>query len=68
MERCWSVRATTQRDVPASETVITPMGECVTPESRFPHGMRNTATAYASFASTDVAAYEDLPGHHLLAV
>jgi hypothetical protein len=30
--------------------------------------MRNTATAYASFASTDVAAYEDLPGHHLLAV
>jgi hypothetical protein len=30
--------------------------------------MCNTATAYASFASTDVAAYEDLPGHHLLAV
>jgi hypothetical protein len=23
---------------------------------------------YASFASTDVAAYEDLPGHHILAV
>jgi hypothetical protein len=30
--------------------------------------MRNTATAYASSASTDVAAYEDLPGHHLLVV
>jgi hypothetical protein len=30
--------------------------------------MRNTATTYASSASTDVAAYEDLPGHHLLAV
>jgi hypothetical protein len=30
--------------------------------------MRNAATAYASSASTDVAAYEDLPGHHLLAV
>jgi hypothetical protein len=30
--------------------------------------MRNTATAYASSASTDVEAYEDLPGHHLLAV
>jgi hypothetical protein len=28
--------------------------------------MRNAATAYASSASTDVAAYEDLPGHHLL--
>jgi hypothetical protein len=30
--------------------------------------MHNTATAYASSASTNVAAYEDLPGHHLLAV
>jgi hypothetical protein len=30
--------------------------------------MRNAATAYASSASTDVAAYEDLPGHHLRAV
>jgi hypothetical protein len=30
--------------------------------------MRNAATAYASSASTDVEAYEDLPGHHLLAV
>jgi hypothetical protein len=29
--------------------------------------MRNAGTAYASSASTDVAAYEDLPGHHLLA-
>jgi hypothetical protein len=30
--------------------------------------MRNAATAYASSASTDVVVYEDLPGHHLLAV
>jgi hypothetical protein len=30
--------------------------------------MHNAATAYASSASTDVVAYEDLPGHHLLAV
>jgi hypothetical protein len=30
--------------------------------------MLNAAAAYASSASTDVAAYEDLPGHHLLAV
>jgi hypothetical protein len=30
--------------------------------------MRNAATAYASSASTDVAAYKDLPGHHLLGV
>jgi hypothetical protein len=30
--------------------------------------MRNAAAAYASSASTDVVAYEDLPSHHLLAV
>jgi hypothetical protein len=30
--------------------------------------MRNATTAYASSASTDVAAYEDPLGHHLLAV
>jgi hypothetical protein len=30
--------------------------------------MRNTAAAYDSSTSTDVAAYEDLPSHHLLAV
>jgi hypothetical protein len=30
--------------------------------------MRNAAAAYASSANTDVAAYEDLSGHHLLAV
>jgi hypothetical protein len=30
--------------------------------------MRNATTAYTSSASTDVAAYGDLPGHHLLAV
>jgi hypothetical protein len=30
--------------------------------------MRNAAAAYASFANTDMAAYEELPEHHLLAV
>jgi hypothetical protein len=29
--------------------------ERVAPEPRFPHGMRNVATAYISSASTDVA-------------
>jgi hypothetical protein len=42
--------------------------EHVTLEPRFPHGICNAATVYASSASTDVAAYEDLPGHHLLAI
>jgi hypothetical protein len=45
-----------------------PTGERVAPESQFPYEMRNAAASYASSASTDVAAYEDLPGHHLLAV
>jgi hypothetical protein len=30
--------------------------------------MRNTVTTYTSSANTDVAVYQDLPGHHLLAV
>jgi hypothetical protein len=30
--------------------------------------MHNAATAYTSSTSTDVAAYEDLPSHHLLVV
>jgi hypothetical protein len=30
--------------------------------------MRNATTTYASSVSTDAAAYEDLPDHHLLAV
>jgi hypothetical protein len=45
-----------------------PAGERAVPEPQFPHGTRNTTTVYASSASTDVAAYEDLLGHHLLAV
>jgi hypothetical protein len=45
-----------------------PTEERVAPKPRFPHGMRNAVTTYALSASTDVAAYEDLPSHHLLAV
>jgi hypothetical protein len=30
--------------------------------------MRNAAMMYTSSVSTDMAAYKDLPGHHLLAV
>jgi hypothetical protein len=45
-----------------------PIEEHAILEPRFPDGMRNAVTTYASSASTDVAAYEDLPDHHLLAV
>jgi hypothetical protein len=68
MKRRLAARAAAQRDAPISEVTAVPTGERVAPEPRFPHGMRNAATAYASSASTDVAAYEDLLGHHLLAV
>jgi hypothetical protein len=60
-------RAASRGDAPTSETTA-PTGERAAIGSQFPHGMRNAATAYASFTSTDVAVYEDLPGHHLLAV
>jgi hypothetical protein len=48
--------------------MTTPAGEHEASGPRFHHGMRNAMAAYASSASTDVAAYEDLPGHHLQAV
>jgi hypothetical protein len=37
------------------------------PAEGFPHEICNTATAYSSSAGTDTAAYDDLPGYHLLA-
>jgi hypothetical protein len=48
--------------------VTAPTGERAVTRPQFPYGMCNTATVYTSSASTDVAAYEDLPGHHLLVV
>jgi hypothetical protein len=57
-----------QRDASINEVTAMPTGEHVSPEPWFTHEMHNTATAYASSASTNVVAYEDLPGHHLLAV
>jgi hypothetical protein len=44
-------------------------GEHVAAGPQVPHGMRKNSTAtYASSVSTDVAAYEDLPGYHLLSI
>jgi hypothetical protein len=53
--------------VPTSETTA-PTGERAATGPQFPYGMRNAATTYALSANTDVAVYEDLPSHHLLAV
>jgi hypothetical protein len=53
-----AARAGTRRDAPLDAT---------TPVGGFPHGICNAATAYTSSAGTDIAAYDDLPGYHLLA-
>jgi hypothetical protein len=67
MERRRAARVATRRDTP-TDGATPPAEEHVALRSRFPYGMRNTATTYASSVSTDMAAYEDLPGHHLLVV
>jgi len=36
--------------------------------SPFPFGMRFAAATYASSVSTNMSAYEDLPGHHLISI
>ena len=35
---------------------------------RFPHGMRSATTIYSSSVSSDLTAYEDLPGHHPISI
>jgi hypothetical protein len=67
MERRRAAHTEARGDAPTDETT-TPTGERAAAGPQFPYGMRNATAAYASSASTDVAAYEDLPGHHLLAV
>jgi hypothetical protein len=51
-------RGTARRDAPLDATMTA---------EGFPYGICNTATAYTSSAGTDIAAYDDLPGYHLLA-
>jgi hypothetical protein len=36
-----------------------------TPSSAFPFGLDSAARAYAASVSTNMSAYEELPGHHL---
>jgi hypothetical protein len=56
MEQRWVARAADQRNAPADETTA-PTEEHAAAGSQLFYGMRNAA-----------AAYEDLSGHHLLAV
>jgi hypothetical protein len=69
VERRRAACAATRGDVPPpTGTATSPVGEHAMTGSQFPYGMRNAATTYTSSISTNVASYEDLPGHHLLAV
>jgi hypothetical protein len=67
MEQRRTARVASQRGTPVNETATPPTGERAVSEPRFPHVMRNAVMTYTSSASTDVAAYKDLPGHQLLA-
>jgi hypothetical protein len=67
MERRRAAHVAFKHDAPTGEVATAPAGERVVPELQFPHGMRNTAMAYASSSSTDAAVCEGRPGHHLLA-
>jgi hypothetical protein len=52
----------------ATDGAMVPTGEHTAMGPQFPYGMCNTTATYPSSVSTDVVAYRDLPGHHLLAV
>jgi hypothetical protein len=67
MERRRAERAAARSDAPADEATV-PTGEHTAAGPQFPFGMHNTSETYTSSVSTDVAAYEDLPDHHLLAI
>jgi hypothetical protein len=57
-ERRRAARAVARHDAPLDAT---------TPAEGFPHRICNATTAYTSSVGTDIAAYDDLPGYHLLA-
>jgi hypothetical protein len=65
MERRRAARVASQRDATTGEMATAPAGERVVPEPQFPLDMCNASMAYASSASTDVAAREGRPGRHL---
>ena len=52
---------------PPSAAPVPPKEGSTTP-SPFPFGMRSAAATYASSVSTNMSAYEDLPGHHLILI
>jgi hypothetical protein len=65
MERRRVARVASQHDTTTGEMATAPAGERAFPEPQFPLGMRNAAMAYASSASTDVAARGGRPSCHV---
>jgi hypothetical protein len=65
MERRRVVRVASQHDVTVGEMTTAPAVGRAIPEPQFPLGMRNTAMAYASSASTDVAVRGGRPSRHV---
>jgi hypothetical protein len=64
IERHRAAHAAARRDAPPpTDMMAPPVVEHAAAGPQFPHGMRNSAATYASSISTDVAAYEDLPGN-----
>ena len=57
-------------DVTVSQppAAIVPPKEGAAMPSPFPFGLRTPAAVYASSVSTNLSAYEDLPGHHLISI
>ena len=52
---------------PPCATPVPPKEGATTP-SPFPFGMCSAAATYASSVNTNMSAYEDLPGHHLISI
>jgi hypothetical protein len=65
MERRRAARVASQRDAITGEMATAPAGERAFHEPQFPLGMRSAAMAYASPASTGVAARRGRPSRHV---
>jgi hypothetical protein len=63
-DRRRATRTAAQHGALLDQTTPAPAEGGIAHESRFPHGMCNTAAAYVSSAGTDMDAYGDLPGYH----
>jgi hypothetical protein len=69
VERRRAVRTAAREDPPPqTDAAMCPEEERAATRPHFPHRLRIAATTYALPAGTDMAAYENLPGHHLLSI